>query len=366
MTTPTGILFDDPRSKPLSTAGVFQPGCYLCFFTTGTTTPTNVYADGALSTPLSQPTAGSVNPSAGTVSASDGRFVAIYLNPATVYRVQLYSAAGSLLADTDPYVVPLSLSALTTGAALTFSPTSGITTINGAPGVAGAIVNVAGNNNSSIDLVVANSSTGAASTAVLAVNDGGSNYGFSELQAAGTSAAVTNGSSGLALNVGTSGTFPLFLCTNDTAYMQITSAGVIQGWGPTSSAFQDMTPDSGTFTAGTTGATSATASCAWKRVGKMVTIEIGGFTGTGTAGTFTLTGIPAAIQPPTTAQNSPVVNAEDNTVQTFAIIGINAASSSWTLFKVTNGGSGNGLSSSAWTSSGTKGLSAVSFSYMLN
>jgi hypothetical protein len=106
VTTPSGILFSDPRVKPLSTSGQFQAGAYLCFFITGTTTPTNVYSDGALATPLSQPTAGSVNPSAGTVAASDGRFVAIYLNPATVYRVQLYSAAGSLLADTDPYLVP--------------------------------------------------------------------------------------------------------------------------------------------------------------------------------------------------------------------------------------------------------------------
>lgn len=113
MTAPTGQLYDDPRSKPLSTAGAFQPGCYLCFFTTGTTTPTNVYSDGLLTTPLSQPTAGSVNPVAGTVADSAGRFAAIYLNPATIYRVQLYNAAGSLLADTDPYVVPITAAALT-------------------------------------------------------------------------------------------------------------------------------------------------------------------------------------------------------------------------------------------------------------
>ena len=106
MTTPTGILFSDPQVKPLSTVGQFQAGCYYCFFVTGSTTPANVYADGALSTPLSQPTPGSVNPSAGTVAASDGRFVPIYLNPATLYRVQLYNAAGTKLEDTDPYVVP--------------------------------------------------------------------------------------------------------------------------------------------------------------------------------------------------------------------------------------------------------------------
>jgi hypothetical protein len=104
MPTPTGSLFNDPRAKPLSTTGQFQAGCYYCFFVTGGTTPANVYADGLLATPLSQPTPGSVNPSAGTVSDSAGRFVAIYLNPAVIYRAQLYSAAGSLLEDTDPYV----------------------------------------------------------------------------------------------------------------------------------------------------------------------------------------------------------------------------------------------------------------------
>jgi hypothetical protein len=109
MTTPSGILFTDPQVKPFSTAGLQQPGCYLCFFLTGTTTAQNVYADGLLSTPLSQPTPGSVNPTAGTVADSAGRFVPIYLNPSITYRVQLYSAAGVKLEDTDPYVVPTSL-----------------------------------------------------------------------------------------------------------------------------------------------------------------------------------------------------------------------------------------------------------------
>jgi hypothetical protein len=108
MPSPTGVLFADPRVKPLSTAGLQQAGCYLCFFLTGTTSPQNVYADGLLSTPLSQPTPGSVNPTGGTVADSAGRFVAIYLNPSLTYRVQMYSAVGVLLEDTDPYVVPTS------------------------------------------------------------------------------------------------------------------------------------------------------------------------------------------------------------------------------------------------------------------
>ncbi len=106
MANPTGILFSDPRVKPLSSTGVYQPGCYACFFTTGTTTPTNVYADGGLTVVLSQPAAGSVNPSGGTVAGSDGRFVPMYMDPGVTYRVQVYNAAGQLLEDTDPYVVP--------------------------------------------------------------------------------------------------------------------------------------------------------------------------------------------------------------------------------------------------------------------
>lgn len=101
-----GFPFSDPRVKPLDSNGLPQAGCYYCFFLTGTLTAANVYADGALSTPLSQPTPGSVNPTGGTVADSAGRFVVMYLDPTVTYRAQLYSAAGILLEDTDPYKVP--------------------------------------------------------------------------------------------------------------------------------------------------------------------------------------------------------------------------------------------------------------------
>lgn len=107
---PTGALFYEPRVKPLSTTGQQQPGAYYQFYLTGTTTSTPVYADGELSTILSQ-TPGT----GGTTAASDGRLVPIYLDPDIIYRVQLYSAVGVLLEDTDPYV-PLPLS--------TFNPTA--------------------------------------------------------------------------------------------------------------------------------------------------------------------------------------------------------------------------------------------------
>jgi hypothetical protein len=110
MSTPTGILFSDPRVKPLSASGLFQAACYLQFYLTGTTTLANVYADAGLTTPMNQ------TPGAGgnsTTAAADGRFLPIYMDPGVTYRVQLYSATGVLLEDTDPYIVPAG--AVTTG-----------------------------------------------------------------------------------------------------------------------------------------------------------------------------------------------------------------------------------------------------------
>jgi hypothetical protein len=103
MTAPTGILFVDPQIKPLSPTGAPQAAAYQLFFLTGTLTPANVYADGALTTPLSQ-TPGAPQPSCTADSA--GRFNPIYLNPATTYRVQQFNSSGGKLEDVDPYVVP--------------------------------------------------------------------------------------------------------------------------------------------------------------------------------------------------------------------------------------------------------------------
>ena len=93
--------------RPLSAIGQPQAGAFLIFFLTGTTTPANVYADGDLTTPLSQ-VAGTAQPSCTADFA--GRFNQIYLDPSVVYRVQLYSPIGgfgfTLMEDTDPYVVP--------------------------------------------------------------------------------------------------------------------------------------------------------------------------------------------------------------------------------------------------------------------
>lgn len=107
MTTPTGVLFYDPQAKPLDVTGNFQAGAQLFFYSTGTLNETNVYANGTLTTPLSQP----------ILADSAGRFVPIYMDPAVIYHVQLYNAAGTLLEDVDPFVptpVPTAITTLET------------------------------------------------------------------------------------------------------------------------------------------------------------------------------------------------------------------------------------------------------------
>lgn len=121
MTTPTGILFYDPQAKPLSATGQFQAGCYLYFYTTGTTNQTNVYADGGLTTPITQP----------VTADSAGRFVPIYLDPSVIYRVQLYNVTGTKLEDTDPYVVlpiPTAIATLITDVATNTTNIATLTT----------------------------------------------------------------------------------------------------------------------------------------------------------------------------------------------------------------------------------------------
>lgn len=109
MTTPKGMLFDEPLAKPLSQYGVPLPGAYYLFYTTGGLVPAAVYANGLLTTVLSQ-TPGQAQPSC--TADANGRFNAIYMDPSVTYRVQLYNSSNQLLEDVDPYVVPASLNAL--------------------------------------------------------------------------------------------------------------------------------------------------------------------------------------------------------------------------------------------------------------
>ena len=101
----TGMLFYDPIARPLSSLGVSMPGAQYNFFVSGTTNPATVFQDAALTLPFP---AASLNGSAPLFSVvradGTGAMPPIFLNPVTIYRVQLYNATFSLLEDVDPYV----------------------------------------------------------------------------------------------------------------------------------------------------------------------------------------------------------------------------------------------------------------------
>jgi hypothetical protein len=101
----TGQLFYDPVARPLSSVGVVMPGAYYNFYVSGTSNPAVVYQDPALTLPYPF---GSLNGSASIFSViqadGTGAFTPIYLNPQTIYRVQLYTSTWQLVEDVDPYI----------------------------------------------------------------------------------------------------------------------------------------------------------------------------------------------------------------------------------------------------------------------
>jgi hypothetical protein len=84
---------------------VSLPNGYYNFYVSGTTNAAIVYQDAAQSLPYP---AASLNGSSALYSVvqadSTGAMPPIFLNPETIYRVQLYSSTWSLIEDVDPYV----------------------------------------------------------------------------------------------------------------------------------------------------------------------------------------------------------------------------------------------------------------------
>ena len=101
----TGQLFYDPIARPLSSLGVSMPNAYYNFYVSGTTTPAIVYQDAGLTLPYP---AAALNGSSALYSVvqadGTGAMPPIFMNPETIYRVQLYSSSWSLVEDVDPYV----------------------------------------------------------------------------------------------------------------------------------------------------------------------------------------------------------------------------------------------------------------------
>lgn len=154
-------------------------------------------------------------------------------------------------------------------------------------------------------------------------------------------------------------------------YVGLNGSGLItlnplQMLGPTLGAAVDMTFDSGSFNLTVGGLTTApTVSCIWRRAGKQVVLVInpGAVTvaGTSNAQTFTLSGLPAAIQTIAQVPNVAAVLLEDNGALTSGYMQINAASGTINLYK------GVTASASSWTASGTKGiLCSIQVAYTLD
>lgn len=89
-----------PMREPQSCLGPsLGAGATYQFFLSGTTTPANVYQDGALTTPF---------PITGFVTADNyGRFPPIYLDTSIIYQVQFYDSTNTLRWTVDPYTPPL-------------------------------------------------------------------------------------------------------------------------------------------------------------------------------------------------------------------------------------------------------------------
>lgn len=91
-----GLLYREAQSC----LGTRFAGSTYKFFISGTSTPANVYQNGTLTTAF---------PITGFVTADNfGRFPAIYLNPAVIYRVQFFNSANVQQWQVDPYVSQLS------------------------------------------------------------------------------------------------------------------------------------------------------------------------------------------------------------------------------------------------------------------
>lgn len=80
-----------PRNQPFA-SGVFMPGARLRAYLTGTTTPTPLYSDSALTTAVTQP----------VIADATGTFQELYLRTDIVYKITLSTSADVLVYSVDP------------------------------------------------------------------------------------------------------------------------------------------------------------------------------------------------------------------------------------------------------------------------
>ena len=93
----TGILITNPTYRAVDANGVPMSGAQLQWYLTGTTTPSAVFTNATLATPLANP----------VISDSAGLFPPMFRDPTVTYRAQLLTSLGALVQDLDPVAAPL-------------------------------------------------------------------------------------------------------------------------------------------------------------------------------------------------------------------------------------------------------------------
>jgi hypothetical protein len=143
-------------------------------------------------------------------------------------------------------------------------------------------------------------------------------------------------------------------------FIPVSSTGQILGSRDGGATFNDMTPDAGTFLGTFTGFTAGvTGTATWVRIGKLVLLTFPSVSGTSNTTAFTMTGLPAAIQPATLTQQMPIAIATNNSALVTNAQAAVAAASGTVTFDLA-------ASATGWTASGTKGLSVCTIAYLLS
>jgi hypothetical protein len=129
--------------------------------------------------------------------------------------------------------------------------------------------------------------------------------------------------------------------------------------GVTAAALVDITPDASSFTEtyATGFTTTPTATAIWSRNGNQTCLFLPTLSATSNATGFTITGLPAVIQP-TRTQRISLGGVQDN--GTLSGSGGIQVTASGTLTLILNG------NSAGFTATGTKGLTATTFCYIMN
>lgn len=161
--------------------------------------------------------------------------------------------------------------------------------------------------------------------------------------------------------LGAAGVWGIYDSTAGLVKMNIAggATNAITGLGPVSGTQVDMTPDTSTFTGAATGFTAGVNySGTWYRIGKEVHLTLlSGAGGTSNSTSFTMTGLPAAIQPATGGNRMGPLNGmqvfdNGSATGTASIVEYSISGGTITFYK-------GGLTT-GWASTGTKGLNTSS------